>query len=121
MLDRYRDRVVIVEIDANEPVDDDVDIALYDSFAQPESDHPEIDVLVDNPRARRVVIYTWNFHPDLVEAARGRASTATCPRRCPPATWSPRSRPSTPAKRRQHPPTAARSATGWTGPAAAKD
>ncbi len=22
-----------------------------------------------NPRARRVVIYTWNFHPDLVHAA----------------------------------------------------
>ncbi len=26
-------------------------------------------VLVANPRARRVVIYTWNFHPDLVQAA----------------------------------------------------
>ena len=38
---------------------------LYDSFAQPESDHDEIGVLVDNPRARRVVVYTWNFHPDL--------------------------------------------------------
>ena len=43
---------------------------LYDSFAQPESDHEEISVLIDNPRARRVVIYTWNFHPDLVESAR---------------------------------------------------
>ena len=47
---------------------------LYDSFAQPESDHDEIDVLVDNPRARRVVVYTWNFHPDLIDSARGRAS-----------------------------------------------
>ena len=45
-------------------VKDDVDIALYDSFAQPESDQQEIKVLVDNPRARRVVVYTWNFHPD---------------------------------------------------------
>ena len=43
---------------------------LYDSFAQPESDHEEISVLIDNPRARRVVMYTWNFHPDLVGAAR---------------------------------------------------
>ena len=55
-------------LDANEPVEDVVDIVLYDSFAQPESDHDEIGVLVDNPRARRVVVYTWNFHPDLVAA-----------------------------------------------------
>jgi hypothetical protein len=42
-------------------VEDTVDIVLYDSFAQPESDHEEIAVLIDNPRARRVVVYTWNF------------------------------------------------------------
>ena len=70
MLEPYRDRVVIAEIDANEPVEDSVDIALYDSFAQPESDAAEIELLVANPRARRVVVYTWNFHPDLVESAR---------------------------------------------------
>jgi DNA-binding NarL/FixJ family response regulator len=70
MLTPYQHRVRIVELDANEPVATDVDIALYDSFAQPESDHDEVAVLVDNDRARRVVIYTWNFHPDLIEAAR---------------------------------------------------
>ncbi len=70
MLDGYRDRVVVAEIDANEAVADVVDIALYDSFAQPESDHDEVAALVANPRARRVVVYTWNFHPDLVESAR---------------------------------------------------
>jgi len=70
MLDPYRDRVVIAELDTNEPVQDIVDIALYDSFAQPESDHDEIGVLINNPRARRVVVYTWNFHPDLISSAR---------------------------------------------------
>jgi DNA-binding NarL/FixJ family response regulator len=70
MLERYRDRVVIVEIDANEPVLDAADIVLYDSFAQPESDRDEISTLVANPRARRVVVYTWNLHPELVENAR---------------------------------------------------
>ena len=70
MLDQYRDRVVVAEIDSNEPLDDPVDIVLYDSFAQPESDHEQIRVLVENPRARRVVVYTWNFHPDLVDSAR---------------------------------------------------
>src|SRR5690242_1141835 len=70
MFDKYRDRIVVAELDTNMAVEDDVDIVLYDSFAQPESDHEEIAVLVDNPRASRVVVYTWNFHPDLIESAR---------------------------------------------------
>ena len=74
MLDHYRDRVVVAEIDANTPLKDTVDIALYDSFAQPESDHDEIEVLVRNPRARRVVVYTWNFHPALIESARSKGA-----------------------------------------------
>lgn len=70
MLDPYRDRVVVTELDSNEAVEDGVDIALYDSFAQPESDQAEIATLIASPRARRVVVYTWNFHPDLVDSAR---------------------------------------------------
>jgi DNA-binding NarL/FixJ family response regulator len=72
MLDPYRHRVLVAEIDANEPLHDTVDIALYDSFAQPEpeAERDEIDVLVGSPHARRVVIYTWNFHPELIETAR---------------------------------------------------
>ena len=70
MLEPYRDRVVVAELDTNKAVEDDVDIALYDSFAQPESDHDEVKTLIDNPRARRVVVYTWNFHPELLSMAR---------------------------------------------------
>src|SRR3954451_10063255 len=70
MFDKYNDRIVVAEIDATMPVDDPVDIVLYDSFAQPESDHHEIGALVANPSARRVVVYTWNFHPELIESAR---------------------------------------------------
>ncbi len=70
ILEQYRDRVVIAEIDTNKPLRDSVDIVLYDSFAQPESDHHQIQVLLDNPRARRVVVYTWNFQADLIESAR---------------------------------------------------
>lgn len=70
MFDKYRDRVVVAEIDATMDVQDPVDIVLYDSFAQPESDHHEIGVLVRNPAARRVVVYTWNFHPELIESAK---------------------------------------------------
>ncbi len=70
MLDPYRDRVLVAELDSGKSVEDDVDIALYDSFAQPESDQHEIRVLVDNPRARRVAVFTWNFDPQLISAAR---------------------------------------------------
>jgi DNA-binding NarL/FixJ family response regulator len=70
ILDPYRDRIVIAEIDTNEALSDQVDIVLYDSFAQPEADFEEIQTLVKNPAARRVVIYTWNFHPDLIKSAR---------------------------------------------------
>jgi DNA-binding NarL/FixJ family response regulator len=70
ILGQYPDRVVIAEIDTNRSLSDEVDVVLYDSFAQPESDRDEIKVLVDNPRARRVVVYTWNFHPDLIDQAK---------------------------------------------------
>ncbi|HEX5728952.1 response regulator transcription factor [Microbacterium sp.] len=70
LLDDYPDRVVVAEIDANAPVDDAVDVVLYDSFAQPESDHDQIAELISNPRARHVVVYTWNLQSELIEAAR---------------------------------------------------
>ena len=57
MLEPYRDRVVIAELDTGRPVQDEVDVVLYDSFAQPESDHEEIAVLVAKivPTARRML------------------------------------------------------------------
>ncbi|MEN0128406.1 MAG: response regulator transcription factor [Brevundimonas sp.] len=70
IIDQYRDRVVVAEIDANKPLSDPVDIVLYDSFAQPESDAAQIEELVRNPAARHVVVFTWNFHPELVAVAR---------------------------------------------------
>jgi DNA-binding NarL/FixJ family response regulator len=70
LFDEYQDRVVIAEIDANADVDDAVDVVLYDSFAQPESDHHQIAELIGNPRARHVVVYTWNLQPELIDAAR---------------------------------------------------
>ncbi|WP_443741643.1 response regulator transcription factor [Subtercola lobariae] len=71
MFDQYQDRVTVTEIDARTAVDESVDIVMYDSFAQPETDQEEVSALVRNPRARRVVVYTWNFQPELVDSARG--------------------------------------------------
>ena len=70
ILGQFPERVVIAEIDTNRGLHDEVDVVLYDSFGQPESDRDEVRVLVENPNAGRVVVYTWNFHPDLVERAR---------------------------------------------------
>jgi DNA-binding NarL/FixJ family response regulator len=75
MLEPYADRVVIAELDTGSPVHDEVDVALYDSFAQPESDAEEIRVLLANPRARKVAIYTWNFQDELVRSAREQGVT----------------------------------------------
>jgi DNA-binding NarL/FixJ family response regulator len=69
LFDGYRDRVVVAEIDANEPVVDEVDIVLYDTFAQAEADHDDLSVLVERPGRHHVVVYTWNFHPELIDAA----------------------------------------------------
>ena len=69
LFDRYQDRVVVAEIDLTEDVHEDVDIALYDNFAQGEADEEEIEALIESPHARRVVVYTWNFDEELVQTA----------------------------------------------------
>jgi DNA-binding NarL/FixJ family response regulator len=74
LLDRYGDRVVVAEIDLTEAICEDVDIALYDNFAQGEADHDDIEALIASPHARRVVVYTWNFDERLVQAALDRGT-----------------------------------------------
>jgi DNA-binding NarL/FixJ family response regulator len=69
MFDGYRDRVEIVQIAPDEPVTADVDIALYDTFAQGEADRHDLEVLIANPHAARVAVYTWSFHSSLIEMA----------------------------------------------------
>lgn len=69
MLEPYRGRVEVAEIDANEPLLADVDIALYDSFAQPIAGDGRLATLVSGDHSPRVAVYTWNFHPELIDAA----------------------------------------------------
>jgi DNA-binding NarL/FixJ family response regulator len=69
LFDDHRDRVVVAEIDANASLDDRIDVVLYDSFAQPESDHEQVAALLASDRAGCVAVYTWNFQPELVDAA----------------------------------------------------
>ena len=69
MFAAYTDRNAVVELTANQPVTVDVDIALYDTFAQAEADFDTLDVLLANPHAHKVVVYTWVFNTHVIEAA----------------------------------------------------
>ena len=69
MLHSASDEIDVVELDAQVPVDQKVDVALYDTFAQGQGDSPAVEELVANPYVDKVVVYTWNHDSRLVEAA----------------------------------------------------
>ena len=66
LLEPYRDRVEVVEVDSNLPVLHDVDVILYDTFGQVQGRGVDVDSLVDGGNAK-VVIYSWNLHDELVQ------------------------------------------------------
>ena len=68
MLAPHHARVTVVELDAGVPVWSDVDVILYDTFGQVQGDGVDLEDLVRGSDAR-VVIFSWNLDPDLVERA----------------------------------------------------
>jgi NarL family two-component system response regulator LiaR len=68
LLAPYPDRVEVVELDSNEPTTSDVDIVLYDTFGQDQGSSIDIDGIsvAGDPK---VVIFSWNLQPELVEGA----------------------------------------------------
>ncbi|QWC84513.1 response regulator transcription factor [Nocardioidaceae bacterium] len=69
MLGRFGDRIDVVEVDSRMRVVSDVDIALYDTFGQPQGAELNISDVVTPGSATKVVVYSWNHDPDLVEAS----------------------------------------------------
>ncbi len=69
MLQPYEDRVRVVELDSRMPVSRDVEITLYDTFGRAQADGDEIEDILENSHAGKVVIYTWNMHPVLIDQA----------------------------------------------------
>ena len=69
MLHSTSNEIEIVELDAQVPVEQKVDIALYDTFAQGQGDSPKVEELVANPHVDKVVVYTWNHELRLIEGA----------------------------------------------------
>jgi NarL family two-component system response regulator LiaR len=76
MLSSVGEDIEVVELNAQTPVRSHVDIALYDTFAQPQGDSPEVEALVANPLVDKVVVYTWNIDPVLVKNTLGHGVAA---------------------------------------------
>lgn len=68
MLAPHQDRVTVVELDSGLPVMSRVDVILYDTFGQVQGDGVDLQDLVRDSGAR-VVIFSWNVQPDLVDRA----------------------------------------------------
>jgi len=62
------ERIDVVETGASEPVISDVDIVLYDTFAQIQGTGLDLQDFVRDSGAK-VVIYSWNLQPRLIEEA----------------------------------------------------
>ncbi|WP_144761134.1 response regulator transcription factor [Curtobacterium sp. 9128] len=75
MLAPFDDRLEVVQLDARERVDADVDVALYDTFAQPEPDDEDVSRLASNPLIKTVAVFTWKMDQELIDAATRRGAT----------------------------------------------
>ena len=69
MLQPFGERVVVVELDSQMPVARPAEVTLYDTFGKAQVDGEDIDVVLENKNAGKVVIYTWNMHPVLIDQA----------------------------------------------------
>jgi DNA-binding NarL/FixJ family response regulator len=67
-------RIDVVETGASEPVISDVDIVLYDTFGQIQGSGIDLEDFVRDSGAK-VVIYSWNLDPQLIEQAMTRGAS----------------------------------------------
>lgn len=72
-LQPHSDLVEVVELDSGLPVAGDVDLVLYDTYSAPQGNRLDVEQLVSNGQAR-VVVFSWNTHPELVETALARGA-----------------------------------------------
>jgi DNA-binding NarL/FixJ family response regulator len=63
-----REHIDVVETGATSPVVSDVDVVLYDTFAQVQGTGLDLEDFVRDSGAK-VVIYSWNLNPQLIEQA----------------------------------------------------
>lgn len=70
VLSAFPEQVTVVELDAGKPVVSDVDVVLYDSFAQVQGRDMQVEDLMRDLTAR-LLVFSWNTDAELVAAALG--------------------------------------------------
>ncbi len=68
VLEQFRDRVEVVELDSSMPVVSDVDVVLFDAFGQAQGPGIDPHVLMEGGQAR-LVVFSWNSDPGQVQSA----------------------------------------------------
>ena len=68
------EHIDVVETDARLEVLSDVDIVLYDTFGQVQGDGVDLEDFVRDSGAR-VVVFSWNLQPDLIDRAIARGAS----------------------------------------------
>jgi DNA-binding NarL/FixJ family response regulator len=72
MLSRYPDRLVVCDrLLVGEPIERDVDVALYDTYGRRGIAAPILEELVASPRIGRVALFSLDLTPALVAEGRG--------------------------------------------------
>ena len=66
VLERFPERVRVVELSSGLPLRSDADLVLYDSFGQPQGASLDVSAVVGETSAK-VVVFSWNTQRDLVE------------------------------------------------------
>lgn len=76
MLERYADRVVVVEHLVEGIPEQDVDVALFDTFAGRRDAVARAAAMIESGRARHVVLYTWDASAEFLESVRSIGASA---------------------------------------------
>lgn len=76
MLAPFTDRVVVVEHEISGIPDEQVDIALFDTFAGRRDAISRAAGMVQSERARHVVLYTWDASAEFLEGVRSIGASA---------------------------------------------
>ena len=69
ILDPFRDRLRVVELDVGTSPQQRVDIALFDTYGHPRNGIDRVHALADDPRVSHVVVYTWAITNEQCDAA----------------------------------------------------
>ena len=82
VLEPFSDRISVVELDSGMPVVGDVDVVLYDSFGQVQGGDVDVARLMAGGSGR-LVIFSWNTEPELVEASLAAGAAGYIPKGIP--------------------------------------